>query len=171
MHPGVPFVLFCPRMRVCQRRWIASFSLQTTLDAGLNVCNSLPLRSHSKPEGLGFRQCSFRHRHLGLTTQRIGSFLLRSRLHMLRSPSSFEGEGKWSVQRTLHQFLQLALRSRSAAEAAHTEKCYDPTCVSDSGASARFQSPCEGIRSARLNLLDAFSQAMISVSSTSSSSS
>ncbi len=126
MHPGVPFVLFCPRMRGGPRRWIASSFLQTTLDAGLNVCNSLALRSPSKPEGLGFRQCSFRHTYLGLTTQRIGSFLLRSRLHMLRSPSSFEGEGKWSVQRTLHQFWQLALRSRSAAEAAHGETCRDP---------------------------------------------
>jgi len=26
---------------------------------------------------------------------------------MLQSPSSFEGEGKWSVQRTFHQFSQL----------------------------------------------------------------
>src|SRR2546421_4806909 len=37
--------------------------------------------------------------------------------------------------------------------------------------SLRFQSCWEGMRSARLNLLDAFSQAMISVSSTSASSS
>ena len=35
----------------------------------------------------------------------------------------------------------------------------------------RFQSPCDGILSARLNLLEAFSQATISVSSTSASSS
>src|SRR5439155_7396443 len=35
----------------------------------------------------------------------------------------------------------------------------------------RFQSPWEGIRRARLNLLEAFSQAMIAVSSTSASSS
>ena len=36
---------------------------------------------------------------------------------------------------------------------------------------SRFHSPCDGIRSARLNLLDAFSQAMVAVSSTSASSS
>lgn len=35
----------------------------------------------------------------------------------------------------------------------------------------RFHNPCDGMRSARLNLLEAFSQAMIAVNSTSASSS
>jgi hypothetical protein len=37
------------------------------------------------------------------------------------SPSSFEGEGKWGVQRTFHQFSHHQVRSLSAAEAAHVD--------------------------------------------------
>src|SRR5207247_1792537 len=107
-------------------RWIEVSFVQMPLDAGPNVCNSLPLGSHSRSEGLGFNQFWLRHTHLALTTQRIGSFLLRSRPCMLWSPSSFEGWGKQGVHGTFHPFQQLALRSVSAASTAHTNKCYDP---------------------------------------------
>ena len=33
----------------------------------------------------------------------------------------FRGEGKWGVQRTLHQFSHRLVRSISAAEAAHVD--------------------------------------------------
>ncbi len=74
------------------------------LGADPNVSNSLSLGSHSRPEGLGFSQCRFRHTRLALTTQRMGSFLLRGLPCMLWSPSSFEVEGKQGVHRTFHQF-------------------------------------------------------------------
>jgi len=117
---------FCPRTGACQRRWLGSSFPQTILDAGPNVCNSLPLGSHSRSEGLGFNQFRLRHTHLALATRRIGSFLLRGFPCMLWSPSSFEGRGKQGVHGTLHQFQQLALHSISAASTTHTKKCYDP---------------------------------------------
>jgi len=113
----------------CQHRWIESSSPQTALDAGPNVCSSLPLGSHSRSEGLGFNQCRLHHTRLALTTRRSGNFLLRGLPCMLWSPSSLEGKGKQGVQRTFHQFSQLLLRSRSAASTAHGQTCRDPNTM------------------------------------------
>jgi hypothetical protein len=86
--------------RVCRRRWIELSVPNTTLGAGPNVCSHLPLGSGQDQSGLGLKQSSFHHTRLALTTQRIGGFLLRGRLHMLWSPSPF-GVGVSGVCREL----------------------------------------------------------------------
>ena len=119
--PGFPFAPYVPRTKGLPAPMDTPPIDQWKRRCWPNVCSHLPLGSSKRPAGLGFKQCSFHHTRLALTTRRMSGFLLRGRPHMLWSPSSFEGEGKWGVQRTFQQFSHQQVRSFSAAEAAHVD--------------------------------------------------